>query len=182
MMPVTGRIGLRAFWHWSEASNPWGPTQWHNEVMSSSRGPWDRNAITVLPGLPGRLSTPDDPGPVYPASTLALVKLARRAGYQVLLTASDDLREVSHHSADQWLPLLNFGINVLAGGAGNVLAHLLISWFDRGAADRAVVHIRWQAQAADGSVRLFEFDGDSRAAIQAARIFEEGLNQVDDVD
>jgi hypothetical protein len=150
--------------------------------MSNSRGPWDRNAITVLPGLPGRLSTPDDPGPVYPASTLPLVKLARQAGHRVILTASGDLREVSHHSADQWLPLLNFGIDVLAGGAGNVLASLLMSWFDRGAADRAVVHIRWQAQGADGSVRLFEFDGDSRAAIQAAQIFEGSLNQVDDVD
>lgn len=135
----------------------------------------DPNAIVVFPGLPGSLTTPTDGRPTYPASTLIFVKVLRSAGYPVEVELLRDARELSHHAADVWLPLAAFGLQVLAGGAGNVLADVLMRLFAAYPRRKSVAHIKWDVQAADGSVHEFAFDGDGEAAIEAARVFEHSL-------
>jgi hypothetical protein len=150
-----------------------------NTYMTDADSNWDQNAIVVVPGLPGRLSTPDDDQLPLPASALVFVKVLRGAGYPIRI-ATEDSREVSHHAADEWLPVANFGLQVLAGGAGNVLAGILMLVFSAIPRRKRVVHIRWNVQGPDGSVHEFEFDGDGEAAIDSARAFERSLGYFDD--
>ena len=142
--------------------------------MTDSLGDWDPNSIVVVPGLPNSLSRPDGDHPIYPGSTLSFVKVLRGAGYPVRLATPDNIREVSHHSADIWLPIAEFGVAVLAGGAGNVLADVLMRVL---APPRrtSTAHIRWKVQGPDGVTHDFTFDGDGDAAVEAARVFEDGL-------
>lgn len=153
----------------------------HNVYMTDATTGWDQSAIVVLPALPGDLSSPSDGQPIYPASTLAFVKILRGAGYPVRVATPEDVREVSHHGADEWLPVVNFGLQVLAGGAGNVLAVILMRLFDANVRRKTVTHIRWNVQAADGSVHEFAFDGNGENAIEAARAFEHSLGYGDSV-
>lgn len=144
--------------------------------MADPSDVFDPDSIVVLPELSSALSRPDGDRPTYPSSTLAFVKILRQAGYPARVATPDDIREVSHHSADIWLPVAAFGLQVLAGGAGNVLADILIRVIAPSPRGRAIVaHIRWNVQAPDGAAHEFIFDGDSEAAVEAARIFERSL-------
>ncbi|MET3567971.1 hypothetical protein ABIC47_003485 [Leifsonia sp. 563] len=147
--------------------------------MTDRSTDWDPTCIVVVSGLPGELSTPDSDGPVYPATTLPFVKILRSAGYPVRLETPDRVREVSHHAADLWLPIVDFGLQVLAGGAGNVLADVLMRVFGASTRGRTTAHIRWNVQGPDGSVHEFAFDGDGETAIDAARSFERSLGYGD---
>lgn len=136
----------------------------------------DPSSIVVLPELPGTLSSPADDRPTYPSSTLAFVKILRNAGYPVRLATPEDVREVSHHSVEVWLPVAAFGLQVLAGGAGNVLADILLRLISSTPRSRGTVaHIRWNVQAPDGATHEFKFDGDGVTAVEAARAFERSL-------
>jgi hypothetical protein len=135
----------------------------------------DPSSIVVVPGLAGALSSPDDGRPTYPSSTLAFVKVLRSAGYPIRVATPDDRREVSHHAADVWLPVAVFGLQVLAGGAGNVLADILMRVLAPIPRRKTVAHISWTVQAPDGSTHEFKFDGDGQTAVEAARAFERSL-------
>lgn len=136
---------------------------------------WDEESIVVIPGLPDNLSAPDDDRPSYPSSTLSFVKILRAAGYPVRVATPDDVREISHHAADVWLPLVDFGLQVLAGGAGNVLADVIMRTLGSIPGRRSMAHIRWKVQSPDGSVREFRYDGNAEAAVEVARSFERSL-------
>jgi len=148
--------------------------------MTEAPSRWDEKSIVVVPGLPGNLTSPDDDRPIYPASTLAFVKVLRNEGYTVLVATPEDVREVSHHASDEWLPLANFGLQVLAGGGGNVLAAVLMHFFGALPRRKIVAHIKWNVQSPDGSVHEFMFDGDGDTAIEVARTFEHSLGYGDD--
>lgn len=139
---------------------------------------WEEDDIVVVPGLPGRLSLPEGDRPTYPGLTLAFVKINRAAGLSIRL-ATEDKREVSHHAADVWLPILNVGLQVLVGGAGSILAEMLIRVFDSLPRRKTIAHIEWYVQAPDGSVHEFRYDGDSETAVEAARAFERSLGYGD---
>ncbi|MCR2792776.1 hypothetical protein NQ156_06830 [Microbacterium sp. zg.Y625] len=142
--------------------------------MTDAPSEWDPNSIVVVPGLPNSLSRPDGDDAVYPGSTLAFVKVLRGDGYPVRVATPDKIREVSHHSAELWLPLAEFGLAVLAGGAGNVLADILMRLMPPPRRS-TTAHIRWKVQGKDGVAHDFSFDGDGDAAIEAARAFERSL-------
>ena len=149
--------------------------------MNNELPDWDENAIVVVAGLPGSLSAPDDGRPTYPSSTLAFVKILQHEGYPVRVATPEDIREVSHHAAEEWLPVVNFGLQVLSGGAGNVLAGILLHLFGSRGRRKTVVHIKWKAQGKDGAIHKFEFDGDSNTAVEVARAFERSLGYGDDL-
>ena len=143
--------------------------------MTDDNLTWDANAIVVVPGLPGRLSAPDG-DPVFPGATLAFVKIMVSEGYPVHIRPRDEIREVSHHSAEVWLPILNIGLQVLIGAGGNLLATLVALALSPVRKKKVVAHIKWNVQSSDGSTQSFEYSGDSEQAVLAARIFEKGLN------
>ncbi|QHC57528.1 hypothetical protein [Rathayibacter sp. VKM Ac-2760] len=143
--------------------------------MADAQQSWDSTAIVVVPGIPGTLTQPAGSQDVYPASTLPFFKVLRAAGYPVRMERAEDVREISHHAADVWLPIVAFGIQVLAGGAGNVLADVLMLFFDAIPARKTSVHISWRVEGSDGTTQHFQFDGDSAKAIDAARAFERSL-------
>ncbi|WP_292721928.1 hypothetical protein [Microbacterium sp. 13-71-7] len=148
--------------------------------MNGAEKSWDRGGIVVTPGLPEDLSRPNDMQDVYPSSTLTFVKALRSAGYPVWIANREDVREVSHHSSEVWLPVANFGLDVLAGGMGNVLAGILMQLFTHASSRRDKVHIRWNVQASDGTVHEFAFDGDAETGIASARVFERSLGYGND--
>jgi hypothetical protein len=144
--------------------------------MTEPSSALDSSAIVVVPGLPGTLSSPEDGSPAYPSSTLAFVKILSSAGYPIRVATPESLREVSHHSAEVWLPVAEFGLQVLAGGAGNVLADIIMRVLPPLPRRlKTVAHIRWNVQAPDGSTHEFTFDGDAQSAIEVARVFERSL-------
>jgi len=143
--------------------------------MTVSSSVVDPSAIVVMPRLPGSLSSPADGRPEYPSSTLIFVKVLRNAGYPIRVATPEDVRELSHHAADIWLPVAAFGLQVLAGGAGNILADVLTRVFGSFPRRKTVAHIQWNVQAPDGSTHEFTFDGDAETAIETARAFERSL-------
>ncbi|GAA1732857.1 hypothetical protein [Microbacterium paludicola] len=149
--------------------------------MTDAMSEWDPNSIVVVPGLPNSLSRPDGDHAVYPGSTLTFVKALRILGYSVRVATPNNIREVSHHSAELWLPLAEFGLAVLAGGAGNVLADILTRLMPP-PRRTTTAHIRWKVQGPDGVAHDFSFDGDGETAVEAARAFEHSLGYGDNDD
>jgi hypothetical protein len=86
------------------------------------------------------------------------------------------VREVSHHAAEVWLPILNIGGQLLIGAGGNLIAGLLIMAIQAFPRRKTKIHVRWNVQLSDGSTRTFEVDGDGESAVEAARIFESSLD------
>ncbi len=143
--------------------------------MTVSSSAVDPSAIVVMPGLPGSLTSPESGRPGYPSSTLVFVKVLRSAGYPIRVAPPEEVRELSHHAADIWLPIAEFGLQVLAGGAGNVLSDVLMRVFGAFPRSTAIAHIQWKVQAPDGSTHEFKFDGNGETAVETARAFERSL-------
>ena len=129
------------------------------------------NGIMVVPGMP-ESDDSNDSGFFYPASTMAVVKVLREQGYSVRV-ATDEVRELSYHAADLWLPILEIGRDLLVGAGGNLLAALIVLLIDSKQNVRA--HVKWRVTAPDGTVQTFKYDGDREGAIRAAELFEASL-------
>ena len=134
---------------------------------------WDDTGVVVVSGMPTADDDPDETATLYPATTLVVVKTLRQQGISVRV-ATEDVREVSYHAAEEWLPVLHFGVDLLVGAGGNLLASLIMKLLDSGHSVRA--HIKWRVKTSDGVIHTFKYDGDRRGAIQAAELFERNLN------
>jgi hypothetical protein len=140
---------------------------------------WRDDLILVVAGLPENLTQPEDDPFVYPSSTVEFVKLMRALDLPIeVVTPRDKQTLVAHFAAEIWLPILNIGVAVLSGAAGNLLATMVEGAF-RKTDKNSLAHIDWRVKTKKGVIHHFKYDGPAKDAQRAAQRFEDSLRDDD---
>jgi hypothetical protein len=125
--------------------------------------------VLVLGGLPTGDPEGLDEGQVpLPEDTTNVVKLLREQGLAVVHAVAADRRvEVGRWSADYLMPILMFAQEAIAGGAGNILASIILERM-RHLAPGAQLHVRVaKVRTKDMQADWFEADGPPDKVIEA---------------
>ena len=142
--------------------------------------------VAVLPGVPSMDQIVVDDGRVpYPDTTPDFVKILRIRGLSATFSdARQDRRYVTHKAFEVWLPILQFGLEVVLALDAGILADLLKDYLhgvpeesdtEARVNEPRVLHVDWRVSRSDGSTEEFKADGSPDAVLKAIDDFEKHL-------
>ena len=145
-----------------------------------------QRVVAVLPGVPGMDGLSVDGRTPYPDSTQDFVKVLRERGLEAQFQdGRDERRYVTHKAYEAWLPVVQFGFDVLVAFQAGILADLLKDYLfggveGDGGDDRpgpAILHVDWRVTSSSGDERRIVADGDSEAVLEALEKFEREVRE-----
>lgn len=127
----------------------------------------------LLPGVPSA-NVPPRAEAIYPASAPDVRKMLLEAGVEAVWADERPRGYLDLKAAEDWLPIIVFFQDALAGGLGGVLTAVFLEYIGGArAAARSRLHIKvGRVRHEDGTeVEWFEADGDAASSLEALERF-----------
>jgi hypothetical protein len=125
--------------------------------------------VLILPGLPGRVSSPQVGGTaVYPTMTIDVMKLLREEGLRVEYAPTDEPRaELALKAAEHWVPVVLFAREVLVDGGAHAFVEVIWDRIRGRRNAKSILHLKAGRRDGDGAVEWFESDGRADDVLEA---------------
>lgn len=145
-----------------------------------------QRVVTVLPGVPDMEGLSVDGQTPYPDSTQDFVKVLREHGLQAeFRDGRSERRYVTHKAYEAWLPIVQFGFDVLMAFQAGILADLLKDYlFGGSGADDgdertgpAILHVDWRVTSSSGDERRIVANGRPEAVLEALDKFDREVRE-----
>ncbi|MEV7046624.1 hypothetical protein [Amycolatopsis sp. NPDC051061] len=138
------------------------------------------NKVVVRAGVPGKDDGSAEGEHHYPTSTSDFVKLLRELGFSVDYEHEKSQRAlVGYKAFDVWVPVLDFGLNVLANIPANIVATTIMNYFHatkRNVQD-SVLHVEYSVHKKNGDVVKFKADGAGPDVLKAIEQFDRNVRE-----
>jgi hypothetical protein len=136
--------------------------------------------VVVRAGLPG--DDPKEPSDEkrYLSGTSDFVKLLRERGYSVSYEHDKADRElVMYQSADLWLPVFDFTMNVAANIPASIIATMIMDYFGgvQSRVTAAKLKVKYYTRDSTGAVRKFKASGSGDHVIRVMETFEREIHE-----
>lgn len=136
--------------------------------------------VLVRSGVPGMDGDDADGEHLYPSATSDFVKLLQERGFTVEYEHErSDRTPVSYKAAELWLPILDFTMNVAANIPANIVATLIMDFFQgsRRKLGKSILHVKYTMRDKDGEIVEFEANGEGSYVLDAMKEFDENARR-----
>ena len=129
--------------------------------------------VLICAGVPGKPELAVERGKPYPNTTTDVAKLLAEHGFNVEFEDERNQRSyVSFYAAEIWLPILDFGIQIIAGGLGNLLGDLLHALLGSDSSEKTILHVEFRVKSRKGNKKVFKASGKADDVLKAIETFE----------
>jgi hypothetical protein len=132
--------------------------------------------VLICAGVPGKPELTVEHGKPYPSTTTDVAKLLAEQGFDVAFEDERDQRSyTSFYAAEVWLPVLQFGEQVLNNGLGTVLGALLLGLVGDKKPKNTILHVEFRVERHKGSKNTFKASGKADDVLKAMETFEQKI-------
>jgi hypothetical protein len=129
--------------------------------------------VFICAGVPGKPELTVKRGKPYPSTTTDVAKLLAEQGFDVAFEDERDQRcYTSFYAAEIWLPILQFGEEILSNGLGGLLGVLLIGLVGERKPKNTILHVEFRVVRRKGGKKTLKASGKADDVLKAMETFE----------